>query len=341
MRKRSCRHKYVDDIFPDLEDEAEKFLLDEEGMIVDDCCSSGSGSDTDLSEYSEFDVISEPVLHLMGESTRSKSLVSKLSSETQDSILLLSHDEVNEKTDVIRSKEDVVLSTASASPREFQYILSKSSDDELRLWDKGDYPIPICSVPPAGESSILLETGSLNQNVRCINENNVHGDLRLWNKDDDPIPISIDPPAGESSILLETCSLYQNVSFDNEYNFRGDHIGLEITPISLTKTLEGPNRSLSVCGSLAGRNLPLMEESSGACSSLDENVSSSENRDAKLAQTPSTLNQEEVNGEDEICFSDIDAMVNLNYFTRECQPLSLNVILGSLTSQKNVSRFTG
>uniref|UniRef100_A0A565CXA9 FHA domain-containing protein n=1 Tax=Arabis nemorensis TaxID=586526 RepID=A0A565CXA9_9BRAS len=399
MRKRACRHKYVDDIFPDLEDNPEKFLLDEEDMIVDDCCSSGS--DTELSECSEFDVISEHVLQdmgLMGESNGLKSLaicnfpwpiedegalVSKLSSETQNSIFLLSPDEVNEENGV-GTKEDVVLSTTSASPRDIdpqicsghsndiphfhserkrdqmscipvvcedilrcrinkedpqiqcnsdnfkkdsdkssetevryddvvnmQASLEKmSSNDELRLWDKDDDPIPIGIDPPAGESSILLETGSLNQNVRCINENNVLGDLRLWNKDDDPIPIGIDPPAGESSILLETCSLHQNVSFDNEYNVRGDHIGLEITPISLTKTLEGPSRSLSVCGSLAGRNLPLMEESSGACSSLDINVSSSENRDAKLAQTPSTLYQEEVNGEDEICFSDIDAMIH-------------------------------
>lgn len=271
MRKRSRRQKSVDDIFPDLED-AEKFILDEEGMIVDDCCNSGS--DTELSESSEFDVISD--MDLMGESTLSMcnfpwrnedegALVTKLSSETQNSIFLLSPHEVNEETGV-RSKDE-----------------DKSSAIEVRYGD-------------------------------VVNND----ELRPWNKGDDPIPISIVLPDADSSILLETCSLHQIVSFRNEYNVHGDHIGLEITPIPLTKTLEGPSRSWSVCGSLAAaRNLPLMEDNSGACSYVDEqlcvNVSSSECRDAELAQTPSTLYQEEVDGEDEICFSDIDAMVNLDY----------------------------
>ncbi|KFK28303.1 hypothetical protein AALP_AA8G499100 [Arabis alpina] len=397
MRKRNRRHKYVDDMFPDFEDSADKFLLDEEGMIVDDCFSSGSDSDTDQSEFSEFDVITQDVLEdmdLMEESTGMKSLAicnfpwpnadegTLVSTETQNSILLLSPDEVNEEN-AIRSKEDEVL-----HPKELQHIICSghtndislfhlqpkrdkiscipgvcedtlrcrinkgnleiqcnsdifkndsdkssetgvrngdvvkmqvslkqtSSDNELRLGNKDDYPIPICSAPPDGDSSILLETCSLQQNARCIDGNSIHGDVRLWNKGDDQTLISIVPPAGELSILLETCSLHQNVSFSNEYNVHGDHSGLEITPISLTKTLEGPSRSLSVCGSLAaGRNLPVLEDSSGACSSLDEklyvNVSSSENRDAELAQIPSTLYQEEVDGEDEICFSDIDAMI--------------------------------
>lgn len=81
-----------------------------------------------------------------------------------------------------------------------------------------------------------------------------------------------------------------------------DHkIGLGISSLPLTKTLEGPSRQWSVCGSVtAVRNIPLLGDSS-----LDEqlyvNVSTSEGRDA------------EADGEDEKSFSDIDAMVKLYY----------------------------
>ncbi|CAH2069809.1 unnamed protein product [Thlaspi arvense] len=81
-----------------------------------------------------------------------------------------------------------------------------------------------------------------------------------------------------------------------------DEIGLGISPIPLAKTFQGPNRPWSVCGSLdAGRNIPsLLGDASGASSSLD----------AQLSQTPSTLyKEEEVDGEDEISFSDVDAMI--------------------------------
>lgn len=83
-----------------------------------------------------------------------------------------------------------------------------------------------------------------------------------------------------------------------------DHkIGLGISSLPLTKTLEGPGRQWSVCGSVtAVRNIPLV---GGACSSLGEqldvNVSSFEGMDA------------EADGEDEMSFSDIDAMVKLYY----------------------------
>lgn len=146
-------------------------------------------------------------------------------------------------------------------------------------------------------------------------------ELRLWNKEDEPIPISIVPPYDAwTRVLLERCSLHPVVRCVDEYNVHNDdNIGLGISSMPLTKTLERPSRLSSVCGSIAPvRNLPLLEDSSGACSSLDEqlyaNVSSSEDKDAELAQTPSTLYQEEVDGEDEICFSDIDAMVNPDYF---------------------------
>ncbi|KAL1196209.1 hypothetical protein V5N11_027019 [Cardamine amara subsp. amara] len=130
---------------------------------------------------------------------------------------------------------------------------------------------------------------------------NMHESMeKMWNKDDDPIPISIVPPDdGWPRILLERCSL--------------DPI-LGISSMPLTKTLERPSRLWSVCGSIAAvRNLPLLEDCSGACSSLDGqfyvNVSNSEDRDEELARTPSTLYQEEVDGGYEISFSDIDAMI--------------------------------
>lgn len=131
----------------------------------------------------------------------------------------------------------------------------------------------------------------------------------------EPIPISIVLPdggggGGGSSLLLQTCSL---ASRGNEKNH-----GPEISPIPLTKTLEGTSssRPWSVCSSLTPlKNLPLMEDSSGACNSLDEqscgkNVSSSGDKDAESAQTPSILYQDVLDGEDEICFPDVDAMVN-------------------------------
>nr|VDD21405.1 unnamed protein product [Brassica oleracea] len=84
-----------------------------------------------------------------------------------------------------------------------------------------------------------------------------------------------------------------------------DHkIGLGISSLPLTKTLEEPGRQWSVCGSVtAVRNIPLLGDSS-----LDEqlyvNVSTSEGRDAETL-----YQEEEADGEDEMSFSDIDAMI--------------------------------
>lgn len=376
MRKRTCRHNSVDDddMFPDLDNNAEKGDGDEdiqnclrpesdfwfenlmdspydpldEGSIVDD-----SGSDTNISESSEFDVISEHVLEdtdlIMGSkslaiwSSEDKgALVSKWSLETRNSILLLSPDEHG-----VRSKEDEVLSSVSASTKKLQHIIDPqiisghSNDISLfHIERKKDRIFCItghcedilrCSVNKEDSEipcnfDIFKNDGdkSSANEVRCGDVINMQGsmeimcindELTLWNKDNEPIPISIVPPDGWESVLLETCSLHQIDRCINEYNVRDDNIGLEISPIPLTKTLERPSRPLSVCGSIAAvRNLPLMEDSSGACSSLDEqvyaNANSSEDRDAELAQTPSTLYQEEVDGEDEI---DIDAMVNPDY----------------------------
>ncbi|KAL9310192.1 unnamed protein product [Arabidopsis thaliana] len=304
MRKRTCRHKSVDDdMFPDLDNNAEigdgdedirnclrpesdfwfENLMDnpydplDEGSIVD-----ASGSDTDISESSEFDVISEHVPEDNDLITGSKSLsiwsseddgtlVSKWSSETH-----------NEKNDV-RSKED---SGVPSNSDIFKNDGDKSSAIEVRCGDE------------------INMQGSME--IMCIND-----DHRLWNKDDEPIPISIVPPNGCESLLLETCSRHQIDRCINEYNVHDDNIGLEISPIPLTKTLERPRRPWSVCCSIAAlRNLPLMEDSSGACTSLDEqlyaNATTSEDRDAELSQPPSTLYQEEVDGEEEI---DIDAMI--------------------------------
>ncbi|CAF1894782.1 hypothetical protein Bca4012_048872 [Brassica carinata] len=85
-------------------------------------------------------------------------------------------------------------------------------------------------------------------------------------------------------------------------NSDDDKISLGISSMSLTKTLGGPGRQWSVCGSVtAVRNIPLLGDSSAAFSSLDEqldvNVSTSEGRDA------------EADGEDDMSFSDIDAMI--------------------------------
>ncbi|KAF2562252.1 hypothetical protein F2Q70_00014936, partial [Brassica cretica] len=85
-------------------------------------------------------------------------------------------------------------------------------------------------------------------------------------------------------------------------NSDDDKISLGITSMPLTKTLGGPGRQWSVCGSVtAVRNIPLLGDSSAAFSSLDEqldvNVSTSEGRDA------------EADGEDDMSFSDIDAMI--------------------------------
>ncbi|CAL9238038.1 unnamed protein product [Arabidopsis halleri] len=372
MRKRTCRHNSVDDddMYPDLDNNVEigdgdedirnclrpesdfwfENLMDnpydplDEGSIVDD-----SGSDTDISESSEFDVISEHVLEDNDLITGSKSLaiwssedkgtlVSKWSLETRNSMLLLSTDEND-----VRSKEDEVLSSVSASTKELQHItdpqiFSGHSNDNFlfhseRKQDQmscipglcGD--ISRCSVskedPEIPCNSDIFENDgdkSSSIEVRCGDVVNMQGpmeimcindELTLWNKDDEPIPISIVPPDGWESALLETCSLHQIDRCRNEYNVHDANIGLEISPIPLTKTLERPSRPWSVCGSIAAvRNLPLMEDSSGACSSLDEqvyaNANSSEDWDAELAQTPSTLYQEEVDGEDEI---DIDAMI--------------------------------
>ncbi|KAL0729066.1 hypothetical protein Bca4012_025159 [Brassica carinata] len=98
----------------------------------------------------------------------------------------------------------------------------------------------------------------------------------------------------------------------SEYDVHDDKFGLGISPIPLTKTLEGPGRPWSVCGSIAAvRNIPLVGDSSDACSSSDEqlyvNVSAPEGRDAKLSQT--LYQEEEADGEDEMSFSDIDAMI--------------------------------
>ncbi|CAG7892484.1 unnamed protein product [Brassica rapa] len=93
---------------------------------------------------------------------------------------------------------------------------------------------------------------------------------------------------------------FESLSTCNSPCLSEDHkIGLGISSLPLTKTLEGPGRQWSVCGSVtAVRNIPLV---GGACSSLGEqldvNVSSFEGMDA------------EADGEDEMSFSDIDAMV--------------------------------
>lgn len=138
---------------------------------------------------------------------------------------------------------------------------------------------------------------------------------------DEPIPISSVPPdgGGSSSILLETCSFQQRVGCLSEYNkVHDDEFGLGISPVPLTKTLQGSGRQWSVCGSVAGvRNITLLGDSSGgACSSLggeqlDVNVSSFQGIDAQLSQT--LYQEEEVEGEDEMSFSDVDAMVELGY----------------------------
>lgn len=364
MRKRTCRHNTVDDdMFLDLDNNAQigdgddnirnclrpesdfwfENLQDnpydplDEGSIVDDCC---GGSDTDLSESSEFDVLSEHILDDNDLITGSKSLsvwssedegtlVSKWSSETQNSILLLSPDV-----------------SVSASPKELEHIIdpqifsnhsndisffhSERKEDQVFCIPGHCEDILRCSISKEDpeipcNSDIFKNDGdnSSANEVSCRDVINVQGsmeimcindELRLWNKDDEPVPIIIVPPDAWESILLETGSLHQTDKCINEYN-HDDNNGLEISPIPLTKTLERPIRPWSVCGSIAAvRNLPLMEDSSGACSSLDEqlyvNVNSSEERDAELAQTPSTLYQEEVDGEDEI---DIDAMVNPDY----------------------------
>ncbi|XP_024012154.1 uncharacterized protein LOC18018501 isoform X2 [Eutrema salsugineum] len=352
MRKRTCRHTSLydddDDMFPDFDYD--------EGI---------TGSDTDISECSEFDVISQHVLQdedLIGEFTGSKSLsicsspcpsedegilVTKLSAETQDSIL--SPEEVNEENvGTVRSKEDQVLSFVTASPNELRNIVdprifpghenSERKKNEVSCLcssiNKEDPEISCHSdvftndgdTPPATEvryGDIANMQGSMEEMIS--NDN-----LILVNKNDEPIPISSVPPdGGSSSILPETFTLHQTFRC-NECNGHDDEIGLEISPIPVTKTLEGPSRPWSVCSSLAAvRNIPLLEDSSGARSSLDEqlyvNVSSSEGRDAQLSQTPSTLYQEdEIDGEDELSFSDIDAMIRKLNLIPDDSDLCLN-----------------
>ncbi|KAG7588134.1 Forkhead-associated (FHA) domain [Arabidopsis suecica] len=359
MRKRTCRHKSVDDdMFPDLDKNVEigdgdfwfENLMDnpydplDEGSIVDDCSSY-----TDIPESSEYDVISEHVLEDDDLITGSKSLsiwssedegtlVSKWSSETKNSILLLPPDE-----NVVRSNDYEVLSSVSASPKELQHIIdpqifsghsndislfhSERKKDQITCITGHCEDILRCSVNkedseiPCSSDIFKNDGDKLSANeVRCGDVINMQGsmeimctndELTLWNKDDEPIPISIVPPDGWESALLETCSLHQIDRCRNEYNVRDDNIGLEISPIPLPKTLERPSRPWSVCGSIAAvRNLALMEDFPGACSSLGEqlyvNANSCEDRDAELAQTPPTLYQEEVDGEEEI---DIDAMI--------------------------------
>lgn len=124
----------------------------------------------------------------------------------------------------------------------------------------------------------------------------------------------------EDKVLIGSESLCTcNSPCLSEYDVHvDDKFGLGTSSIPLTKTLEGPGRMWSVCGSIAAvRKIPLLGDGSGACSSLDEqlyvNVSAPEGRGAKLSQTlyPEE-EEEEVDGEDEMSFSDIDAMVKLD-----------------------------
>ncbi|EOA34478.1 hypothetical protein CARUB_v10022018mg [Capsella rubella] len=364
MRKRICRHKSEDDdddMFPDLDNNAQvvdenirnclrpesdfwfENLMDnsydplDEVSFVDDCC---GGSDTDLSESSEFDVISEHVLDendlLNGWKFLSVwanedegTLVSRWSSETLNSILLLSPDESS-----ARSKEDDVLSSVSPwfysnHSNDISLFHSERKEDQMFCSPGNSEDILRCSVskedPEIPCNSGILENdvdNSYANDFSCGDVINKQGSMeimciddehRLWNKDDEPVPICIVPPDGWESMSPKMCLLHQTDRCINEYNVHDGNIG-EISPIPLTKTLERPSRPWSVCGSVAAvRNSPLMEDSSGACSSLDEklyeNVNSSEDRDEDLAQTtPSTLYQDEVNSGDEI---DIDAMQSM------------------------------
>ncbi|XP_010418016.1 PREDICTED: uncharacterized protein LOC104703660 [Camelina sativa] len=333
MRKRTCRHKYVDDddMFLELDSNAQigvdgesDFWFEnlgdnpydylDEGLVVDDCC---CGSDTELSECSEFDVISEHVLDDSDLFTGWKflsvwsdedegTLVSKCS-ETLNSILLLSPDENG-----ARFSHSNDISLFHSERKEDQILcVPVDCDDILECSVSKEDPVVPCS------SDIFENDGdnSAANEFSCGDVINAQGSMEIMCIDDDelmpyePVPLCIVPPNGWESNLLETCSLHQ---IDCEYNGHDDKIGLEVSPLPLTKTLERPSRPWSVCGSIAAvRNLPLMEDSSGACRSLGEqldvNVNSSEDKDAELAQTPSTLYQEEVDGEDEI---DIDAMIH-------------------------------
>ncbi|KAF8095283.1 hypothetical protein N665_0338s0036 [Sinapis alba] len=116
----------------------------------------------------------------------------------------------------------------------------------------------------------------------------------------------------DEPILISSAS-QQSVRCLSEYNVHDDKFGLGTSPVPLTKTLEGSGRQWSVCGSVAAdRKIPLLGDSSGACSSLGEqldvNVSTSEGRGAELSHTLYP-EEDEVDGEDEMSFSDIDAMI--------------------------------
>lgn len=285
MRKRICRHNSVDDddMFPDF-DYAEESDDDDLPNFMRPKC--------DLRFENLLDNPYDPLDE--GSIVDSDTDLSE-SSEFFDFIseyVLQVKDLITRSEDVLRcsiNKEDPEVPCNSHI---FKNDGDKSSAIEVRYGDFVDMQ------------------GSM-ENMCTIDE------LRLWNKDDEPIPISIVPPDdGWSSISLETCSLHPTVRCMNEYNVDDDNIGLEISRIPLTITLERPSR--------------LLEDSSGACSSWDEqlylNVSSSEDRDAELAQSPLTLYQDEVDAEDEICFSDIDAMVNPDYsLHKHVTKVSLNV----------------
>ncbi|CAH8337082.1 unnamed protein product [Eruca vesicaria subsp. sativa] len=101
----------------------------------------------------------------------------------------------------------------------------------------------------------------------------------------------------EFDIILQDNGLIESESLStcNSPCLSEDHkIGFETSSMPLKKTLEGPGRPLSVCGSVvAVRNIPLLGDSNG--------------KDAEISQT--MYKEEDVDDEDEMSFSEIDAMI--------------------------------
>ncbi|CAA7056968.1 unnamed protein product [Microthlaspi erraticum] len=307
LRKRRSRHKSVDDddMLPDLDYADSDDCLSPESDLRFEVPNYLEDEDVILVDTGEFDVISEnevgelKSLSICNFPWPCEDLVSNLCSETQNSILLLAPDEVNE-VNAVRSNEDEVLATQKS-----QFLIRSEHSNRISSFHSEWSKIQCSSDIFKNDDDAMDEAG-------YGHVANMPLSMQELSSNDEPTPISIVPPDGVSSSSIQTCSLPKIVSCGNEYNVCDDKVGL---PIPLTKTLEGTSRPWSVCSSLAAvKTVSLMEDCSGACNPLDEQlcvtVSSSEDKDAESAQTPSVLYQDVVDGgEDEICFSDIDAMI--------------------------------
>lgn len=174
-------------------------------------------------------------------------------------------------------------------------------DDDMSSSEKGD---DFCCSDSDTDLSDCSEFDVISQHV--VQDKGLIDGGNEVSSNDEPIPISSVPPDGGSrSILLDTCSFQQWVRCLSEYNnIHDDEFCLGISPVPLTKTLEGPGRQWSVCGSVAGvRNVPLLGDSSGgACSSLG-----GEQLDVNVSRFQG------MEEEDEMSFSDVDAMVELGH----------------------------